>query len=117
VTDRKTITLGDRGEVGIRPIDLGMLKAIGIGSARMQSAPTADNVKKEGLWYDGTFEVIAVGTGLTIEEVTAITGVTLEQLVKASRTIFEITGLIVEKPDEKKKKSNQPGEGNGASVG
>jgi hypothetical protein len=114
VTNRK-ITLGGK-EFEIRPIDLGTMKRIGLGSAKMTTAPSNDPVAREGAWYDGTFEVLAAGLGKTVEEVLAIEDVTLQDLLAANRVIFEVTGLVTEKANNKKG-GRSPGEDGGAATG
>jgi hypothetical protein len=118
VTDRKNfITLGGN-EFEIKPLDLGTLKEIGIGAAKMQVVdikdPRGEVINKESNWYDGTFGVIAAATKMSVEDVLKIEGATLQELLAANRAIFLLTGLVTE--TAKPKKSGL-GEESGASAG
>jgi hypothetical protein len=113
VTDKKTVRLGDRGDVEVKPIDLGTLKAIGMGSAKAKAGSAlTDIVKGEELWYDGTYDVISAATAIPLEDLKKITGVTLDELLEASSVIFLATGLL----KKKEEKTNRPGEIAGASA-
>lgn len=116
----RTVTLGGQPYV-IAPIDLGTLKVIGMGSARMQSAPpSADAVVKEAGWYEGTFQVLAAALKKPMEDILKIENVTLQELLTANRKILMVTGLAVV-PAKTTTNSNgvpkPPGESEGAAVG
>lgn len=91
MTDRK-ITLGGK-DYPFKPLTLGQMKAVGIGSAK-KTRKVTDPSAEEGNWYDGTFEIIAAGTGMTLDQVTKLEGVKLNELIDASRTILDECGLI-----------------------
>ncbi len=111
--EKTMISLGAES-LQVVPITLGVLKKIGIGSAKMQKEDGGgDPVAKEAAWYEGTMDVICAGTGKTPAEIEAIQDVTLQQLLTANRTVFLVSGLVTEKADAKPK----VGEESGASTG
>jgi len=95
MTARK-ITLGGK-DYEFKPLNLGQMKAVGIGSAKQQRK-ASDPAAEEANWYDGSFDVIAAALGKTVDEVMKIEGVTLPELLECNRTIFESCGLIKVKP-------------------
>ena len=109
--DRKKVTLGGK-DYDIKPIDLGTMREIGLGSATMQSTAPGDVVAKEGAWYDGTFQVLSAALKMKLEDVTKIEGVTIQELVEANKKIFLLTGLVVAKAERPK-----PGEAAGVATG
>lgn len=106
--EKMKVTLGG-SDYEFEPLTLGQMRAIGIGSAKMQRK-TVDTVTEEANWYEGTFEIIAAATGKKLEEIVAIRGVRLGELIAANRLILDACGLIVAKAD-----SSSAGEATGAA--
>jgi hypothetical protein len=101
--EKITIKLGGE-DFPVEPLTLGQLRAIGIGGARMRPVAGADPAKAEEAWYDGTIEVLCAALKKKPDEIKAIAGVTLDQLLEANKEIFKISGLT------KKAEAAKPGE-------
>src|SRR5690349_12224445 len=96
------------------------MRAIGMGSARQRHSvavqkpeANADWAKAEQEWYDGVFEVLALATNQTVDQIKAIQGATFQELADANRVVLEAAGLITEK--KKGGEANATGEANGAT--
>jgi hypothetical protein len=101
-----SVTLGGK-QFPIKPITLGQMKRIGIGGSRIQQlamigkpgidgnlVEVPDTLKREENFYSGSIEVLSGGLGLDVAAVEAIEGVTLAELLVATKTIFTLCGLI-----------------------
>lgn len=86
------VTLGGT-EREVKPLTLGQMKAIGIGSAKIKR-PAQSAEQEEANWYDGVFDILAAALQMSLEEVQKIEGVTLKELLDAQRAILDACGLI-----------------------
>ena len=91
-----TLKFGDR-TFTVRPLTLGQLRAIGVGSARIRTLP-ADPIDAEAAWYDTNFEILAAALGRDYPEMTpeAVRGLETDfrGLLETSSAILRLSGLI-----------------------
>lgn len=97
------------------PLTLGVLRQLGVESARFQAANNAiegDIDAKEDVWYTTAYTVIAHGLGWykevdgkqvpDVARVENMAGGTLQQIMEAQRTVYRVAGLIPGDAEDKK---------------